>query len=712
MADFNSIVDVNRLLSEAQDAEYDNREQVREVIHFLQKQDGQWEPEIISQMNSRPRYTFDQCNPIVDAIAGEMEQAEFGIKVRPAGGDSTKDLAKLYDGMIRNIQSMSNAVHVYNAAGRKMVSAGFDAWRVAQDWSDSDSFEQDLFIRKIANSVDRVWFDPGAEMQDMSDANYCFVLQALTKEEYKEKFPDGTGASVTDARTSEVYTYKPDFIVVGEFIYKKPVTKELVLMSNNAVYEADEKFESVVEELQADGITEVRRRKKKSHIVMTRLFDGNNWLADEQKTVFTYIPVIPTYGNFDISENKVVYRGVVNKLIDPQRVFNYSESRKIEEGALAPRAKYWMTRDQAKADTATLETMNTNANPVQTYTHVEDQPPPFWQGGAQINSGLQETSASMRTNITTGSGIFAANQGDAPNQSGYAIELQQSKGDTSTVKYFSSQEIAICHTAKILVEAIPKVYDTKRTVRILGEDGASKMEQINDEVFDNETRKMVSLNDLRKGKYDVTCDVGPAFKSRQQETARAFIDIAQIDPTIIQGGKDIWLNNLAVPGMDAMAERARKQMLEAGIIPDSQMTDDEKEAAQAIIDQANANPPQPSAMDTAIVEQTQANTADIQSKMQERSDKAQLAAEKLRQEEQKTLAKAREADREHAMKVNQQLFDQNKAIVDALNTQANTLKTIREAMGIDAIVGPTNTKAYKEQADIVLDSQENVENIQ
>lgn len=711
MADFGNIQDVNQLLSDAQEAEFDNREQVREVIHFLQKQDGQWEPSVISQMNSRPRYTFDQCNPIVDSIAGEMEQAEFGIKVRPAGGDASKDLAQLYDGMIRNIQSMSNAKHVFNSAGRKMVSAGFDAWEVVQDWSDTDSMDQDLFIRKIANSVDRVWFDPGAEMQDMSDSNYCFVLQTLTKQEYEEKYPEGSGRSIGDMRTEQVYSYKPDLIVVGRFIYKKPITKELVLMSNNAVYEVDEKFESVQEELKADGITEVRRRKKKSHEVVSRLFDGQEWLSEEQKTVFNHIPVIPTYGNFDISENKVVYRGAINKLMDAQRVLNYSESRKIEEGALAPRAKYWMTREQAQADQSTLQTMNTNANPVQTYTHVDQQPPPFWQGGAQINPGLQETSASMKQNIISGSGVFAANQGNAPNQSGFAIELQQNKGDNSTIKYFSSQEIAICHTAKILVDAIPKVYDTKRTVRILGEDGMSKMESINDQVFDNETQEMVALNDLRKGKYDVTCDVGPAFKSRQQETARAFSEMVALDPSIIELGKDIWLNNLTTPGMDLLAERFRKIQLESGQIPDSQMTDDEKEAAQAIIDQADANPPQPSAMDQAIMEQTQANTANVMSMAQERSDKSQVSAEKLRQEEQKTISKTRESDREHEMKMNQQVFDQQVQIVEALNTQAQTLKVIREAMGVEAIVGPTNTEAYKEQAEIVLESQENVERV-
>lgn len=704
MVDFTSIQDVNKLLSEAQEAEFDNREKVREVTHFLKKDDGQWDPSIIQNMSGRPRFTFDKCNPVVDSIAGEMEQAEFAIKVRPAGGEASKDLAQVLDGMIRNIQSMSNATHIFNASSRKMVEAGFDAWRVVQDWSDTDSFEQDLFIRKIANAVDRVWFDTGAEMQDMSDANWCFVLQALTKNEYDERFPEGSGQSISDSRTEEVYSYKPDFIVVGEFIYKKPVTKELVLMSNNAVYEVDDKFESVVKELKEQGITEKRRRKKKSHKVVTRLFDGQAWLNDEQDTVFDYIPVIPIYGNFDISENKVIYRGAVNKLMDAQRVYNYAQSRATEEGALAPRAKYWMTRDQAAADLPTLQTMNTNADPVQLYTHKENQPPPFWQGGAQINAGLQQTAGDMSNNIVEGSGIFAANKGDAANQSGYAIELQQNKGDNSTIKYFGSREIATCHTARILINAIPKVYDTKRTVRILGEDGASKMEQINDQVFDNDSGEMVALNDLRKGKYDVVCDVGPAFKNRQQETARAFLDIAGIDPSIIQQGKDIWLNNLSVPGMDALAERARKMMLESGLIPDSQMTDEEKEAAQARIAQAQAEAEAaaqqgPSIMEQAVIEQTQANTADIQSRADERNNKAVMAQEKQDFEEAKFAAN---------LDINQtkMFMEQQKMIVDALNTQAQTLKTIREAMGVDTVVGPTNTEAYENQAEIVTEEQE------
>ena len=55
-----------------------------------------------------------------------------------------------------------------------------------------------------------------------------------------------------------------------------------------------------------------------------------------------WIPVVPYYGNFKLIDNTIKYRGVVLKLMDPQRVLNYSLSREIEEGAW-PRAKILAT---------------------------------------------------------------------------------------------------------------------------------------------------------------------------------------------------------------------------------------------------------------------------------------------------------------------------------------------------------------------------------
>lgn len=733
--DFTNHDTVISILEEAQESETDQREATREAHSFIDKRDGQWEPEIIQRMKGKPRYTFDKCNPIVDQIAGELEQADFSIKVRPAGAESSKKTAKVLDGLIRNIRNISNGDHVFNAAGRSMITGGFDAWEIVQDWIDADSFDQDLFIRRIPNAVDRVWFDTQSERQDRSDARWAIVLQVLTKSEYEQKFPDGSGQSVGDDRQSDSYSHKPDFITVGRILYRKSIKIEIVRTNDGKVYRAD-KYEQVKDELAQQGITEEKRRERDSWLVHSRIFDGSEFLTDEEETVFTYVPVIPVYGNFKITENKVIYRGVIEKLMDPQRVLNYAESRKIEEGALSPRGKYWMTREQAQKDTNKLQTLNTNPDPVQTYSHVDNQPPPFFQGGAQINPGLQETALSANQSINDAAGLFAANLGDNPGlQSGVALEKQIDKGNTGTIKWFNAQEVAICQTARVLIDAIPRVYDSTRQVRILQEDGTSEMVTLNTNVIDEQTGQLVELNNLTIGEYDVVCEIGPAFKNRQQETAAAFLEMAAINPELTQRGMDVWLNNLSAPGMDTMAERFRQSLLEQDAIPFEQMTPEEQQAAQ----QAAQQPPQPDpnmVLAQAEMQKAQAEHLDAQNKQVEIQTNAQLKSQEqqikllevqLKQQEFERAGQAKfntdliDAD-QNQQKIDQdqqkidlqaqdQAFSQNlevqEFIVKELKAQAETLKTIKDAIGVDAIVGDTNTQAYKDQADIVLDSQDN-----
>ena len=120
MPDFSNHTDVLVMVKASQDADIDLRDAAREAHLFIDKRDGQWDPYFWNTVGAdRPRMTFDMTGPIVDQISGEMEQADFDIRVKPAGGESTKDDAKLLDGLIRNIESISNAVDIFNMAGSK-----------------------------------------------------------------------------------------------------------------------------------------------------------------------------------------------------------------------------------------------------------------------------------------------------------------------------------------------------------------------------------------------------------------------------------------------------------------------------------------------------------------------------------------------------------------------------------------------------------------
>ncbi|MAC71651.1 MAG: hypothetical protein CMP84_16000 [Gammaproteobacteria bacterium] len=687
-ADYEEHQDVIELLDKCQQADKDNRERVREAHLFLDKRDGQWEPYWWNSNEAKPRYTFDMVNPIVDQVASEIEQSDYDIRVSPAGGDATKDLAIAYDGIIRNIEQMSNAKTTYAQCARNMVIGGMDGWRVVQKYVDDNSFDQDLAIEHVGNFVDRVWFDPAAENQDKSDSRYAFVLHAMAKDEYEARFPEGSGESVDDDREGEAYYDKAECIVVGEFLYLESEDRELVMMSNGQVHEVNEDFDKVVDDLAAIGVTEAKRRTRKKHYVCSRFFDAKDFLEDKKETVFCRIPVVPAYANFKIFENKTIYWGVVEKLLDPQRVMNYSVSREIEEGALAPRAKYWMTMAQASGHEKQLQTLNTNADPVQFYNVDPESPAvPQQQGGSQVNPGLARISESMRAIIGQTAGMFAANMGDNPGlQSGVAIKQLQDRGTNSTMKYSRGLEIAVAATGRLLKDAIPMVYDTERQVRILREDESYDMVPINQKVIDNATGEIVTVNDLQVGTYDVTCRAGPSFRNRQQETIEAITTLAQTDPSLMQIAGDLLLQNISTPAASQIAERKRIQMIAQGLIPQSQMTEEElQEMAAKMQAQGQQQAPDP-AMVLAQAEQMKAQ-ADMM--------KAQIDAQKVQND---TLRIQLQAQNDQ----NELVAEQAKTQVDVFNAQTNRIKAQVEAEKAGATIDHTNIKAFGDQ----LDNQE------
>jgi hypothetical protein len=696
-----------------QKAEEDRRETVREVKDFLHKKDGQWEPSIISKFSGRPRYTFDQCNPVVDQIATEVENMDFGIKVAPMDKEASDDVADLYAGMIRAIETDSQALDmVYNPAARSMIESGFDCWEVVQDWASDDSFDQDLLIEKIPNASDRVWFDQGAVKQDMSDANHATVLQKLTKDEYEKRFPEGSGMSVDSDNSSNSYSHKPDAITIGKFLYRKVTERELVMMSDGRVYVDDKKYQAIKDELADVGIVESRRRKRKVGRFYSRLYDGGGWLNDEQETVFSTNPIIPVYGNFSIDENKVIYRGAVERLLDPQRVYNYSESRQVEDVALSPKDKTWMTDEQAEGHHDTLKTMNTNADPIQMYKHVPGQPPPSRPGGTRVDPGLQNVSNNMRQNISQAAGMFAANMGDNPGlQSGVAIKRLQDTGNSSADKYINSMKIAICRTFAVLQDAIPRAYDSTRTKRIVGEDGVGELVTLNDTILDEQTGNVVSVRDLSKGRYTVACEVGKSYTSRKEEGNAALLELAAVKPEFLERGGDIILNNTNAPGLDLLAERERARLLDAGLIPFGQMTDEEKEQARAAA-QANANQEDPATelinRQLGIEEAKEARQAQ-DSEIKNQVAMGKVINDRLKLTHQKDVDQSKLALDAAGMRTQSQVD-----MANILNTMADALNKLREAQGIDVITGPHTQEAYIQQADMITEIQDeiNVSNIE
>lgn len=579
MIDYKSLDVVIELLETVQTNEKDERNSARECTNFVHKANGQWEDRVYQDWNGRPRYTFDRVTPIIDMIVGEMESNEFYATVDSMSGEEDEKVEELLDGMLRAIQNASDASFIYKRVARKLTTCGFDAVQIKHDYPDADCFDQELFIEYIPNAIDRVWFDPNSELQDRSDAEYCFVLHALTKAAYKEKFPKGNQSSVGTSRDYDTYNNgKREVIIVGQVFYKKYESKKMYLMSNGKVI--DESQANIIDELLALGVTIEKERERKVPVVHTRFFGGDEWLTDEKKTAFAILPIVPFYHGFEIVEDKITWRRIVEKLIDPQRVLNYAKSRQIEEGALAPRAKIVMTREQAKGHESDLRKLNTSPNPVMFYTHVEGQPMPSMSiPGAQINQSLMMVAQDAAGDIEAISGMYAASLAKNPQvQSGIAVELQQNKGDTGNSSFYVDLAKGITAICRVLVDTIPRVYDSTRKIKAMYEDGSSEFVMINEPVLDQQSGQYVMVNDLGKGKYAVTCSMGPMFRNRAQKSQEAMLALYQVLPAAAETTSDIFTQTIDAPGMKSISERLRAQLLAAGAIPFDQMTKQEQEA--------------------------------------------------------------------------------------------------------------------------------------
>ncbi len=656
-------------LKDSQESDSDQRDNSRESDRFLLEKDGQWEENIRRQLDSqkRPRYTFDKVTPVIESMMADIEDMDFGCNVKPAGSGADKDLALTYEGMIRTIQNMSRSDSLFRDSCRRLMRRGFDAWIVRAKYADPWSFEQDLFIESIPNAVNRVWVSNTSTKADSSDSDFAYVLSSVSPAEYYKRWPEGSGVSIDDYDEDDNYDdYQPEVITIAERYYKKDKMIEVAQMSNGEVHEVNDDYKKIKDELALKGVKEVKVKKIEDFTWCYSVFDGGGILQDETETVFKSNPVVTVYGNYEhVGQNsKITYSGIVLKEMDAQRVHNYAKSREIEEGALAPRSKWWMTKKQAKGHGDQLARMNISADPVQFYEPDSEAPAPYYSQTAQANPALTLLSQQMAMDIKEQAGVFSAMQGDfAGRLSEDTVRMQIDRGTAATRKWVNALINGIRRTCEILVETIPAVYDTKREFAITGMDGKEDMVMLNEEIYDQQSGKLVKLNNLNAGKYKVVCNAGPAFANKLEAGLDALLKYAAIDPTVVQQGGDIILKAIDAPLVDQIAERKRVQMLQTGMIPPDQMTDEEKQAAMQAAQQSKQPDPMMVAAQ-AEMKKAMNQEAELQIKMQAQ----QIELMKLQQ-------KAQEAGQKGNI-------DQAKAIADIRNKDANTIKTQVETQNL------------------------------
>jgi hypothetical protein len=181
------------------------------------------------------------------------------------------------------------------------------------------------------------------------------------------------------------------------------------------------------------------------------------------------------------------------------------------------------------------------------------------------SSGLLQAKAGASEDIKSTTGQYNASLGMGSNErSGKAILARQREGDVGTYHYGDNLARGVRHIARQLIDLIPKIYDTQRIARIIGEDGETKMVKINPEQeqavnkIEQEGIVIEKIYNPSVGKYDVVATTGPGYATKRQEALEAMAQLLQGNPQLWQVAGDLFVKNMDWPGAQEMSQRFKK----------------------------------------------------------------------------------------------------------------------------------------------------------
>lgn len=573
-----------------QDADRDNRMLAEEDIRFVKKRE-QWPVAVREQREAegRPCLTVDQLGPVVRQVVNDARLNKPQIKVKPVDSDSDPKTAEILAGLIRNIEYSSNAEVAYDTAMDYAVTSGRGYFRINTQYASDDTFDQDIVIERIADPMS-VYGDPYSTSADSSDWNFCFVIEALGREQYKRRFPGKEVCAFEDFEGMDAPWFEGDRVMIAEYWRREEVESHALLLSNGETVRSDVLPE--IGSLWAEGVPHV----VDGQIVLDPMSGGPLWVQEpvtveasrpilshkvtqyilSGKEVLSvtewpgrYIPIVPVYGDEFVFEGKRWFVSLVRPAMDAQRMKNYWRSTSTELVALAPKAPYigfeeaFNGEDADKWATANSQSHAFLSVPMKAGQLPQRQP---FTG---IPAGALQEAMQAGDDIKSITGIYDASLGARSNEtSGRAIMARQREGDVSTFHFIDNLARAIKHAGRILVDLIPSVYSQERVVRTLDLEGKAQNVRIGtpEQAQAALLQAQEAQDDIERiyalgvGKYDVAVESGPSFTTQREEANAALTELLRAAPQYADIIGPFLLKTFDFPGAEELLDEVRQRI--------------------------------------------------------------------------------------------------------------------------------------------------------
>lgn len=585
-----------RICSEATQKQ---REESETDTRFAAPGGEQWDTAIRNRRDAqkRPCLTINRIEEFIAHAVNSMRQQRPEIKVIAAADGADEDIATVEEGLLRHIQVNSFADVCYDEGFKDMCIGGLGWLRVVDDWAAPDSMDRELFIRRISNPF-AVYVDPFCRQPDWSDMRYAFVVEDMTRGEFKARYgKDKEVASLENFGSigdAAPFWFPGGKIRVAEYFHveiKDDILCELEDKTCRLLSELPSKLYFVDKDTNGDlGLFMVtkegddwdpgeyvgRARKCKIPQVYWAKITALD-ILQERRWSGRYIPLIPIIGNqVEVDGNRII-AGMVRNAREPQRMYNYMYTSFVETIALVPKAP-WIAEVNQIPDGALRDMWQHQADTPQSvlfYKQFVDEknnlaPLPQRQIAeppiAAFVQGLQMADQNLKSVFR----IYDASLGQkGPQESGLAINARKVESDTGIYNWADNFIRSLRYLGTVLQDLLPAYYNTKgRIFRLVNSDTTMSKVTMN-QPFEDEEGQMKHFDLEKGGNYQVVITTGPSYETKRQDAAQNMLNLFKEVPQLLASCADILVRELDFPGKDALADRIQKTLPPALRQPDA-----------------------------------------------------------------------------------------------------------------------------------------------
>jgi hypothetical protein len=608
---------------------------------------AQWDDTVSGGRKSsgRPALTVNKTRVHCLQIINDARQNPVQIRINPVGDDATYEASQIYEGIIRHIEYISNAQQAYANATYCQVMGGIGYWRVLVDYAHDNTFDQEIYIKRIADPTS-VYLDPDIQQSDGSDAKWGFLFYETTRDEFEAEY--GTSDDPDDANlnnaaltlnsprsgkaggyTDDKHVQMVEYYRVGEKhdkLVQLPVRALEMFPPDVAmrlaqgmdpdkgpIVRVSSMPDGLLDQLAQLGIFPVSERDVAEPDVEWFLI-ADNKIIERKDWPGMYVPIVRVPCEEIIINGQLDWVSHVRHLRDPQRLYNWYTSQAAEFVALQTKSPFVGVAESIEPYLQDWENANVENKSVLLYkgrdTEGNEIPRPERATPPVMAAAYMEGLKISQAEMMMATGQYQAVMGEPGNEtSGVAINARQRQGDNATYHVIDRLASAIRYTGRIILDLIPKVYDSKRALMIFGEDGTQTQVHIDPDApqahqttldpnqppaqppmnreQDPDTARQEAMRTVfnpKIGRYSVVADVGPSFATKRQEAFNAFSQVIAQNGAAFQVIGDFWAKNADFPGADEMANRLKQglppQYKSGGPDPQVQMITAEAQKVQ------------------------------------------------------------------------------------------------------------------------------------